>query len=130
MVLIVFIYSIIQNNRERIIMYTSLNTTQVTQELMRVEAMGRDAEAWDCCKALADYLEQYEEDTGEAIELDPIALRCEFSPYTYAEVTENWQVDLSDCETDEEIKEGILEFLSENTSFIEVNDNLLVIQEF
>ena len=32
-------------------------------------------------KALFDYLEQYEEDTGEQIELDIIALCCDYTEY-------------------------------------------------
>jgi len=32
-------------------------------------------------KALFESLEQYEEDTGEEIELDPIALCCEYTEY-------------------------------------------------
>jgi len=111
-------------------MYTSLNTTQVTQELMRVEAMGRDTEAWDCCKALAEYLEEYEDSTGEALELDPIALRCEFSPYTYAEAEDNWCIDTADAESIEELRAMILDYLQDNTTVIQVSDNLLVIQEF
>ena len=31
--------------------------------------------------ALFDYLEQYEEDTGQEIEFDPIALCCEYTEY-------------------------------------------------
>ena len=32
-------------------------------------------------KALFDYLEQFEEETGEEIEFDPIALCCEYTEY-------------------------------------------------
>lgn len=32
-------------------------------------------------RALFDHLEQYEEETGEEIELDPVALCCEYSEY-------------------------------------------------
>mgnify|MGYP003151513262 CR=1 FL=1 len=32
-------------------------------------------------RALFDYLEQYEEDTDESIEFDPIALCCEYTEY-------------------------------------------------
>jgi hypothetical protein len=32
-------------------------------------------------KAIFEYLEQYEEDTGEEIELDVIAICCDFSEY-------------------------------------------------
>ena len=39
--------------------------------------------------ALWEYLEGYEEDTGEEIEFDPIALCCEYSEYENME--EFWQ---------------------------------------
>lgn len=32
-------------------------------------------------RALFDYLEQYEEETGEELELDPVALCCEYTQY-------------------------------------------------
>lgn len=32
-------------------------------------------------QALAEYLEQYEEDSGEEIELDVVAIRCDFSEF-------------------------------------------------
>ena len=35
----------------------------------------------DGLRALFDYLEEYEEDTGEQIEFDPIALCCEYTEY-------------------------------------------------
>lgn len=35
-------------------------------------------------RALFDYLKQYEEDTGEEIELDTVALCCEYSEYESA----------------------------------------------
>jgi len=111
-------------------MYISLNTTQVAHELMRVEAMGRDAEAWDCCMALAEYLEWYEEETEQSIKLDPIALRCKFSPYTYAEAEDNWCIDTADAESVEELRAMILDYLQDNTTVIQVSDNLLVIGEF
>lgn len=36
---------------------------------------------YDGKRALFDYLEQYEEDTGDEVELDPIALCCEYTQY-------------------------------------------------
>ena len=36
---------------------------------------------YETLKTLFEYLEEYEESTGEEIEFDPIALRCEFSEY-------------------------------------------------
>jgi len=42
--------------------------------------------------ALFDYLEEYEEDTGEKIEFDPIAICCDYSEYAnLEEYNENYQ---------------------------------------
>ena len=37
--------------------------------------------SYDGANALFEWLEEYEESTGEQLELDPIALRCEFAEY-------------------------------------------------
>ncbi len=112
-------------------MYTSLNTNQIIDQLMTFNVFGdRDGTTYDCCKALAKYLEEYEDSTGELIELDPIALRCEFSSYTYAEAEDNWCIDTADAESVEELREMILDYLQDNTTVIQVSDNLLVIGEF
>lgn len=36
---------------------------------------------YDGKKALFEYIERYEEETGEEIELDPVALCCEYTQY-------------------------------------------------
>ncbi len=54
-------------------------------------------------KALFEYLEQYEEETGKPVELDVIALCCEYSEY---ESLEAFQKDYSkDYETIEDIED-------------------------
>lgn len=58
--------------------YTKLSTSDIIQEL------GKDEYAswhrnYDACKAIAEYLESMAEDTGEAIELDIVAIRCDYS---------------------------------------------------
>jgi hypothetical protein len=46
----------------------------------RFRSAGRsDTFSYEGARALFDYLEQLEEDTGESIELDVIALCCEYS---------------------------------------------------
>lgn len=71
-------------------------------------------------RALFDYLEQYEDDTGEEIELDVIALCCEYSEY--ASLGE-FQSDYStDYETIEDIECA--------TTVIRVDDTAFIIQAF
>lgn len=74
-------------------------------------------------EALFGYLEEYEEDTGEEIEFDPIALCCEYSEYENAkEAVKNYT---SDTMTEEEA----LKYLEERTQVIKF-DQGLIIQDF
>lgn len=68
--------------------------------------------------ALYAYLEQYEEDTGEQIELDVIAICCDFCQYDNAEDACN-AYDLADREE-----------LEDNTIVIDCDDDSVIIQNF
>jgi len=71
-------------------------------------------------RALFEYFENLEQDTGEEMEFDPIAIRCEFDEYeSLKDVKENYQ----DIET--------LEDLKDRTIVIEIPDSdRLIIQAF
>jgi len=70
--------------------------------------------------ALYDYLEQYEEDTGEQIELDVIAICCEYSEY---ESLEEFQEDYGDdYQSIDEIEQV--------TTVISVDDSGFIILQF
>jgi len=71
-------------------------------------------------RALFEYLENFEQDTGEEMEFDPIAIRCDFDEYeSLEEVKENYQ----DIES--------LEDLQNHTTVIEIpNSNRLIIQAY
>tara|TARA_B100000900_G_C20441095_1_gene659067 strand:+ start:632 stop:883 length:252 start_codon:yes stop_codon:yes gene_type:complete len=70
--------------------------------------------------ALYDYLEQYEDDTGEQIELDVIALCCDFTEY---ENLEEFQGDYGeDYESIEDIENA--------TQVIKIDDDSFIIQAF
>ena len=45
----------------------------------------RESFTYEAIQALWDYFEQYESDTGEELELDPVAFRCEFNEYSSLE---------------------------------------------
>lgn len=67
--------------------------------------------------ALFDYLEQYEDDTGESIELDVIALCCDYS-----------EISVSDIERETGCAD--LDELRDNTTVIEVDDETIIYQVF
>ena len=70
--------------------------------------------------ALFDYLEQFEDDTGEQMEFDVIALCCEFAEYSDFE---ELQSDYADVETMEELRD--------NTTVIEIDgSDGFIIQQY
>ena len=76
-------------------------------------------------KALFDYLENYEAETGEEIELDTVALCCEYSEY---DNFKDFQAEYSNIDT--------LEELQDRTQFIPLHDiegnesEAFIIQQF
>jgi len=66
--------------------------------------------------ALYDYLEQYEEDTGEQIELDVIAICCEYAEY---ESLEEFQEDYGDdYQSIDEIEQATIVIPVDDSGFI------------
>lgn len=82
------------------------------------KAFDRDNFGYEGKRALFDYLEQLEEDTGEQIELDVIALCCEYTEY-------------SDIEEIKGVYPSIknMEDLQNNTQVIEFEGGI-IIQDF
>ena len=82
-------------------------------------------------EVLFDYLEQYEEDTGQEMELDVIAICCDFSEDTVEDIAANYSIDLSECEGDDEKKEAVMEYLQDNTSVVgETSNGSIIYQVF
>ncbi len=80
-------------------------------------AHGRyDQFGYDALEVLFEYLEEYEEDTGEELELDVIALCCEYSVDRPEYIAEQYGVDLTDCEDDEDKRNTVTKWLNDKTS--------------
>lgn len=69
-------------------------------------------------QVLWDYLEQYEGDTGEELELDVIALCCDFGEDSTENIASNYSIDLGDCEDDEEKENAVREYLEDNGALV------------
>ena len=84
------------------------------------DAMIEQGFSYEGTKALFEYFEQYEQDTGEQMEFDPVAIRCNFDEYeNLKEIKENYQ----DIKT--------IEDLRDRTIVIEIpNSDRLIIQAF
>jgi len=77
--------------------------------------------------ALFEYIEQIEEDTGEEIELDVIALCCDFSEYPSAKeaaTEQGWEGDTE--EEGEGNEEAALAWLQDRTQVIEHAEGIII----
>ena len=79
---------------------------------------------------LFEYLEQYEDDTGEPIELDVIALCCDYTQSEYDEVINDYGIDVSSAADEEEKRELVIEFLLDNTVVIGNDEETVLFQCF
>ncbi len=76
-------------------------------------------------RALFEYFEEYEEDTGEEIEFDPVAFRCEYAEYRDIDEFNNEYFGPGSDES----KDFTLESLRDETIVIEF-ENGFIVQEF
>lgn len=88
---------------------------------------------WDGLRVLFEYLEEYEDSTGTEIELDVIALCCEYTEANPWDIIESYGIDLSDVDPDdvEEVEEAVLDYLNDYTTVCGVTDSgTIVYQQF
>ena len=103
-------------------MYDTVNFNQFNDWFIKDNSNYKNNFSYEGRKALFDYLEKLEDDTGEKIEFDPIALCCEYSEYE--NIQEFWNdYDKEDYPTIDKIED--------NTAVIKIQDsNKFIIQSF
>jgi hypothetical protein len=80
----------------------------------------RDNFSYDGLKALFEYLEEYEDSTGEEVELDVIALCCEYMEYD----------SLKEYNDDYGTKYSEIDAIQNDTTLIKIDDNSFIIQQY
>jgi len=91
--------------------------------------MGRgDQFSYDGLRVLFEFLEEYEDSTGSEVELDVIALCCEYSEETPEDVAKNYGIKLED---DGNELNNVLDWLHDQTIVCGVTkDGSIVYQAF
>jgi hypothetical protein len=114
-------------------MKQTLMTYQIVDSLYRNKDNGFSFEG---AKALAEYLEQLEEDIGEELELDVVAIRCEYSEYkNYQELNREYNVidfdkDYPDNDLDDDDKDDLIKAELENRTTVIEFDSGIIIQNY
>ena len=94
----------------------SINNVYQFREAFRL-AGRMEQFSYEGLEVLFDYLEELSEDTGEPIKLDVVALCCEYYESSIEEIIDQYNIDVSYVEGDEdEIKEMVREYLEYRTS--------------
>jgi hypothetical protein len=95
----------------------SINSVYQFQEAFR-RAGREDQFSYEGLEVLFDYLDELSEDTGETIKLDPVALCCEYYESSIQELSNNYNIDLSEVGEDapDSIIDAVREYLEDNTS--------------
>ena len=79
-------------------------------------------------RALVKFLENFEDDTGEEIEFDRVALRCDFSEYPNArEAAEEYGWEPEDADSDD-AEEAAAGWLGDRTTVITFDGGVIVRQ--
>lgn len=108
-------------------MKQTLSASEVAYQLKSDEYAGW---SYNGAMALAEYLEEYEESTGEELELDVVAIRCDYSEYGSAvEAAEDYGWEKPDSsavesrdEYEESCEDAALEWLQDRTTVVTFED--------
>ena len=100
-----------------------INTIDTASQLRdEFRAFGRyDNFSYEAYQWLFDYFEEF-----DSTELDVIAICCDFSEDSFEDVAENYSIDISECEDEDEVRDAVLDYLNDNTSVVGSNDSTVV----
>jgi hypothetical protein len=103
---------------------SDLTFTEFTNAFTR---MGREDQfSYDGLKALYEYLTEYEEQTGEEIELDVMALCCDYAEHDADSLWNDYGRHIDGIENHEEL----MRYLEYNTVLIPVGKSDYILQSF
>ena len=88
----------------------------------------KDQFSYEALETIFDYLEKYSDSTGEPVEFDIVGICCEWSECTWEEIVRDYDVDLSDCDTVTDKMGAVVDYLSVNTTYIELPDSFVFVQ--
>ena len=100
----------------------TINQHQFEQSFRDCGRLGEDNDnfSYEALELLFNHFEGIENDTGEEIELDPIAICCEYAEMTKEELLDNYEITIHypSLNTEEEQEDIVQRHLENNTSFV------------
>lgn len=81
-------------------------------------------------RILFDYLEEFEESTGEDIEFDVIAICCDFSEDSYEVIASDYSIEIDENENEDEQKQQVIDYLQDQGAYVGESINGIVYRNF
>jgi hypothetical protein len=94
----------------------TITVTAYDVESAFVDAGRQDQFSYEGRAVLFEYLEELETSTGQELELDVIALCCDYYESSVEEIILNYRIDIEGLDDDEQI-EAVREYLMDNGAY-------------
>ena len=109
-------------------MKQTINRSQFIQAFS--DALRADQFSREALSAIFDWMENYEDETGEETELDVIAICCDWSEDSPEDIAENYGIDIADWESAEEKAQRVMDHLElySPAAFALANGKIVYIQ--
>lgn len=89
-----------------------------------------DQFGYQALMVIFEYLEELEESTGQELELDVVAICCDYATDNWEAIAENYSIDLDGFDDEEEKQEAVVEYLNNHTIVLGQTDCEIVYQAF
>lgn len=90
-----------------------------------------DSYGYEALKVIFEYLEDLEDSMDQEIELDVIAICCDYNVDTWQDIAENYGIDLDKDDSEEDQLQQVKDFLESSTIMLgETDDGQIVYQVF
>jgi hypothetical protein len=86
--------------------------------------------SYEGLKILFEYLEEYEMDIGEELELDVIGLCCDFSESTFEDIAALYNIEIDINENEDEQKQQVIDFLQSEGAYVGDTLNSIIYRDF
>ena len=90
----------------------------------------KDQFSYDGLEILHRYFEELEESTGEEIELDVIAICCEYAEQDWQSIAEDYSIEIDENENEEEQEQQVIDHLNNEGVYIGTSKSGIVYYQF
>lgn len=112
-------------------MKTTATFSSFVEEFHRMNRY--DQFGYKALRIIYDYLEEYEDSTGTEVELDVIAICCDFCVSDWETIAKDYRIDLGDIDVyndEEEAEKAVIDYLNNHTIVLGTCEDGIVYQVF